>query len=267
MAKMESVERMEDGAVPPPIAAEILERLNRVSVATLTSQLLKRGFRNTFVSGLRTTRPELRVVGRAFTLRYVPAREDVSFQVDYDNEVDVQRLAVEAIGPGDVLVIDARGVTSAASFGHILSTRIMMRGATGLVTDGGLRDTYRFSDLDLPVYFRAPHATTSSVAHYAADMRVPIGCGGVLVMPGDTVVGDAEGVVIIPTRLTEEIAIAATHQELVEEFALEQIRGGSRIGGLYPLSSAAEKDFQRWCDNRKSRLPGTSDPADGRTPS
>jgi regulator of RNase E activity RraA len=266
MPKIESVGRRDGTDPPPPIADDLRQKLSQVSVATLTSQLLKRGFRNTFVSGLRTTRPELRLVGRAFTLRYVPAREDVAFQVDYDNDVDVQRLAVEAIGPGDVLVIDARGVTSAASFGHILSTRIMRRGAAGVVTDGALRDTYRFSDLDLPVYFRAPHATTSSVAHYAADMRVPIGCSGVLVMPGDTVVGDAEGVVIIPARLTAEIATAAAHQELVEEFALERIRGGSGIGGLYPLSATAEEEFQQWCDNLKSRSPESSDSADVRTP-
>jgi regulator of RNase E activity RraA len=188
----------------------------------------------------------LRLVGRAYTLRYIPTREDVGFNVAYDNDKDVQRLAVESVKPGDVLVIDARGVTSAASFGHIIATRIMKRGACGLVTDGALRDSDRFSGLEMPAYFRAAHATTSSVAHYAADMNVPIGCGGVLCMPGDIIVGDAEGVVIVPQQVAGEIGQDAIEQELVEGFALAMVARGESIRGLYPMSARWRDQYLKW---------------------
>jgi regulator of RNase E activity RraA len=232
------------------LSQEAREMLGQVSTATLTSQLLKRGLRNTFVAGLIPLRPDLRMVGYAFTLRYVPAREDLDMQVDYDNRTNVQRLAVEAIGPNNVLVIDARGDLGAASFGHIIGTRIMRRGAAGLVTDGALRDTPRFSGLDLPVYMRAPHATTSSVRHHPADMNVPIGCGGVLVMPGDVVVGDAEGVVIIPAKLAEDVARAAYEQELLEEFILEKVTAGEPITSLYPPDQKTRAEFAASRANR-----------------
>ena len=231
---------------PQTLTSDAVALLRLVSTATLTSQLLKRGFRNTFVAGLIPLRPDLRMVGYAFTLRYVPTREDVGFYVDYDNSTNVQRLAVEAIGPSDVLVIDARGDERAASFGHIIATRIMRRGATGLVTDGGLRDSPRFHELEMPTYFRAPHATTSSVLHYPADMNVPIGCGGVLVMPGDVVVGDAEGVVILPAAAAEEVAHAAFEQECMEEYILERIRSGESIRGLYPLDERCRAQYEAW---------------------
>lgn len=226
------------------------ERLLQVSTATLTSQLLKRGFRNTFIAGLTPTRPDKRMVGYAFTLRYVPAREDLDMQVDYDNNTNVQRLAVEAVGPEDVLVIDARGDVRAASFGHIIATRIMRRGAAGLVSDGALRDTPAFRDLDLPVYVKMAHATTSSVIHHPADMNVPIGCGGVLVMPGDVVVGDAEGVVVIPSHVAEEVAHAAYEQDLIEEFILEKVQAGSSIKRVYPPDENTRAEFTVWRERR-----------------
>jgi regulator of RNase E activity RraA len=190
------------------------------------------------------------MVGYAFTLRYVPAREDLDMQVHYDNSTNVQRLAVEAIGPDDVLVIDARGEIGAASFGHIIATRITRRGAAGLVTDGGLRDTPRFRALDLPTYIKAAHATTSSVLHHPADMNVPIGCGGVLVVPGDVVVGDAEGVVIIPRAVAEEVARDAYEQDLIEEFALSRVQQGASIRGVYPPDERTRAEFAQWRASR-----------------
>jgi regulator of RNase E activity RraA len=228
------------------LAPEAMQLLRRVSTATLTSQLLNRGFRNTFIGGLQPLRPDLRMVGYAFTLRYVPAREDLDMQVHYDNSTNVQRLAVEAIETDDVLVIDARGETRAASFGHIIATRIMQRGAAGLVSDGGLRDTPRFRELALPTYIKAPHATTSSVVHHPADMNVPIGCGGVLVMPGDVVVGDAEGVVIVPRHLAEEVARGAFEQDQIEEFALSKVQSGAHIRGVYPPDERTRAEFEEW---------------------
>jgi len=220
--------------------------LRSVSTATLTSQLLLRGLHTTFLTGLRPTRPDLRLVGRAFTLRYVPTREDLGMRVDYDNATDLQRRAVETVGPGDVLVIDARGKTAAASFGHIIATRIAARGAAGLVTDGGLRDSPGFADLELPAYFRAPHATTSSVLHHPVGINEPIACADVLVIPGDVVVGDAEGVVVIPAHLADEVAESAMAREEAEAFALERVRAGEAIADLYPLSEARRGEFEAW---------------------
>ncbi len=228
------------------LSPEAASALGRVSTATLTSQLLRRGYRSTFLGGLRPTRPDLRLVGRAFTLRYVPAREDVGVRVDYDNETNVQRLAVESVGPGDVLVIDARGELGAATLGDILATRIRMRGAAGIVTDGCLRDTPGFARLDLPVYFRAAHASLSSIRHHPVDLNVPVGCAGVLVLPGDVLCGDAEGVVVIPAALAEEVALDAAEQELVEEFVLERVRAGEPVRGLYPLPEERRAEFEAW---------------------
>jgi regulator of RNase E activity RraA len=238
---------MEHGAPRPrTLDPETVERLRQTSTATLTSQLLKRGFRNTFLSGLQALRPDLRMVGYAFTLRYAPAREDVGFEVEYDNERNVQRLAVEAIGEEDVLVIDARGDTRAASFGHILATRIKNRGAAGMVSDGALRDTPAFREMEFPTYIKAPHATTSSVIHHPVDMNVPVGCGGVLVVPGDVVVGDAEGVVVIPAQVAESVARDAFEQERLERFILSRVQAGSSIKGVYPPDERTRAEYAEW---------------------
>lgn len=227
------------------ISAGAMEKLRTVSTATLTSVLLDQGLRNTFLAGLYPLRPDLRMVGYAFTLRYIPAREDLADEI-YDNSRNVQRLAVEAVGPEDVLVIDARGDVGAASFGHILGTRILQRGAAGLVTDGALRDTPGFRRLDLPTYIRAAHATTSFVAHHPVDMQVPIGCGGAAVTPGDVVVGDGEGVVVIPAKLAEEIAHSAHEQEIREQYFQERVADGAGIVGVYPPSEETLAAFERW---------------------
>ncbi len=236
---------------PHMLTPQAWELLHKVSTATLTSQLLKRGFRNTFMAGLTPLQPRLRLVGYAFTLRYVPAREDLDMQVDYDNSTNIQRLAVEAIGPQDVLVIDARGDASAASFGHIIATRIKMRGAAGLVTDGGLRDTPRFKELGLPSYIKAPHATTSSVLHHPADMQVPIGCAGVLVNPGDVIVGDAEGVVVMPAHLAEAVAHGTWEQDSMEEFVLSKVQAGASIKGVYPPDATTKAEYAAWVEKQR----------------
>ncbi len=219
--------------------------LEKTSTATLTTQLLKRGFRNAFISGLQASAPTQAMVGTAFTLRYVPAREDLDMSPEFNNDTNVQRLAVEAIGQGQVLVIDARQDCRAASFGHIIATRIMRRGATGLVTDGALRDTSRIRELGWPSYCRASHATTSALIHHAVDMNVPISCGGVLVMPDDVIVGDSEGVVVVPAHLTIEVARAAYDQEVLEEHVWGMVNAGSSIKGVYPPSDELRRKFQR----------------------
>jgi regulator of RNase E activity RraA len=235
---------MTDLASPATRLSEKAERqLRSVSTATLTTQLVRRGLRNTYMGGVLPLRPDLRMVGSAFTLRYAPAREDVG-GMSYDNDTDIQRLAVEAIGEGQVLVIDARGETRAAALGNILATRIARRGAVGVVTDGAFRDSEGFRAIGLPSYAAAGHETTSSVLHHPVDMNVPIGCGGVLVRPGDILVGDNEGVVVIPFKMAESVAQDAYEQELLEEWILQQVDGGASIKGLYPPSEEAMKSYR-----------------------
>ena len=227
------------------LSADAKWMLREVSTATLTSQLQKHGLRNTFLAGLYPLRPDLRMVGYAFTLRYIPAREDLADE-RYDNTRNVQRLAVEAVGPEDVLIVDARGDISAASLGHILGTRITQRGAAGFVTDGALRDTPGFRELELPTYIRAPHATTSFVAHHPVELQIPIGCAGVAVTPGDVIVGDAEGVVVLPAHLAEEVAQGGFEQEIREEFFQEKVAGGASILGVYPPNDETLAEFEAW---------------------
>jgi 5-oxopent-3-ene-1,2,5-tricarboxylate decarboxylase/2-hydroxyhepta-2,4-diene-1,7-dioate isomerase len=222
-----------------------LEKLRSVSTATLTSQLQKRGFRNTFLAGLTPLRPDLRLVGYAFTLRYVPAREDLADEL-YDNTKNIQRIAVESVGPEDVLVIDARGEVGAATLGNILAMRLKARGAAGLVTDGALRDTPGYRKLDFPSYVKAAHAATSFLIHHPVEINVPIGCAGVLVMPGDVMVGDGEGVVAMPAAVAEEVAHAAYEQERLEEFIQQKVAAGASILGVYPPNEQTRAEYEAW---------------------
>jgi regulator of RNase E activity RraA len=235
---------------PHSISADAFAKLRTVSTATLTSQLGKRGFRQTFLTGLYPLHPDLRMVGYAFTLRYVPARPD---QVDfhYDNTKNIQRIAVESVNQDDVLVIDARGDVRAATLGNILATRLKARGAAGLVTDGALRDTPNFKSIELPAYIKAPNATTSFEVHHPIDINVPIGCAGVLVMPGDIMVGDGEGVVVIPSQVAEEVANDAYEQERLEEFIQAKIAAGASILGVYPPNEQTKAEYAEWRKQQK----------------
>lgn len=220
--------------------------LRQVSTATLTMQLLKRGFRNTFLTGVVPVRPELRLVGYAFTLRFIPMREDLDLSSDFDNTTNLQRITVESVGPGDVLVIDARGDLQAATLGNILATRMMVRGAAGIVTDGAFRDWPAFRDIDLPTYARAAHATASPARHHPAEINGPIGCAGVAILPGDTIVGDAEGIVALPRAVAEAVALDALEQERLESFILSRVAGGASIRGVYPPDDRTRADYAKW---------------------
>lgn len=229
----------------PTLTAEAFAKLRKVSTATLTSQLQKRGFRNTFLAGLTALRPDLRLVGYAFTLRYVPAREDLADTL-YDNTKNIQRIAVESVEKDDVLVIDARGDVRAATLGNILATRLKARGAAGLVTDGALRDTPGYRELDFPSYVKAAHAATSFLIHHPVDINVPIGCAGVLIMPGDVMVGDGEGVVAVPAAVAEEVAHDAYEQERLEEFIQAKVATGASILGVYPPDETTKAEYAAW---------------------
>jgi regulator of RNase E activity RraA len=203
-----------------------------------------------FLTGLYPLHPDIRMVGYAFTLRYVPTRPD---QVDvlYDNTKNIQRIAVESVNKDDVLVIDARGDIRAATLGNILATRLKARGAAGLVTDGALRDTPNFKNIELPAYIKGANATTSFEIHHPVDINVPIACAGVLVMPGDIMVGDGEGVVVIPSQIAEEVAHDAYEQERMEEFIQAKIAGGASILGVYPPNEETKAEYAEWRKRQK----------------
>jgi regulator of RNase E activity RraA len=219
--------------------AEIREQLARVSTATVQTQLFKRGLRNTFMFGVRPLTPDrARFVAEAFTLRYVPAREDLDVLAAFQDPAHPQRRAIEEAPPESALVMDARGDARAASAGAILCTRLEQRGVAALVTDGSVRDSPTIAGLAMPVYTTAVSATTNLVLHHAVEQQVPIGCGGVPVFPGDVLVGDAEGVVVIPRHLAAEVAADAAEQERLEDFIMARVRDGAPLPGTYPPNAA-----------------------------
>jgi regulator of RNase E activity RraA len=230
----------------PPLSPETIELLRVPSTATLTTALAKRGLYNTFMVGVRPLAPGTRLVGQAFTLRYIPAREDLDRTGTVDNLTDPQRVAIERVGPGDVLVIDGRGEVRAGCLGAILATRMRVRGAAGAVTDGAFRDSPEIAASGLPAYARAAHGAANKTIHHPADFGLPIACGGVAVYPGDVIVGDDEGVVVIPRYLAEAVAADAAAQERREEFIMQKVRAGASIVGVYPPNEATLAEFEEW---------------------
>jgi regulator of RNase E activity RraA len=184
------------------------------------------------------------MVGHAFTLRYIPMREDLEEVGEFNNLKNKQRIAVERVEPGDVLVIDARGDDRAGVLGNILATRIRERGGAGIVTDGAFRDTPVIRAMRFPTYARGQSPNLSSAIHYPADVNVPIACGGVAVMPGDVLVGDGEGVIAIPRAVVEPVAHQAYEQEAKEEFLLSKIEAGSSIVGVYPPNETVMREYE-----------------------
>ncbi|MFD7657791.1 fumarylacetoacetate hydrolase family protein [Actinosynnema sp. NPDC059797] len=232
------------GGAPPALRPETRRALGRVSTATLSSQLRKRGLHHTFLTGLRPSRPDLRLVGTAHTLRFLPLREDQF--AERGGGMNAQKRAVESIGPGEVLVIDARGDRGAGTLGDILALRALKRGAAGVVTDGCLRDSPAFAELDLPAYSGGAHAAVLGRRHVPWEVGVDVACAGVLVRPGDVLVGDAEGVLLIPPALVDEVAADAVAQEREERFVLERVAAGEPVDGLYPLGPAKRAEYERW---------------------
>lgn len=216
-------------------SATTIEALRHVSVATLSTALFKRGLRNQVVQGARPVAAKGRnMVGPAFTLRTIPAREDRNDLSVFRNPAHPQRHAIETCPEGHVLVVDARKDARAASAGDILLTRLMVRGAAGFVTDGGLRDAAEIGRLDLPAYHQRPSAPTNIALHEAIDINVPIGCGDAPVFPGDIMVGDDDAVIVVPAHLADEVAAEAVEMTAYEDFVAERVRDGHTIIGLYP---------------------------------
>lgn len=239
------------GGEPAPDAGattgdEVLEALRAVSAATLSSLLRKRGLAGTSIDGLRPTRPDLKLVGTAYTLRYLPLREDLFER--HGGGFNAQKRAVDAIGSGQVLVMDARRDPTAGTVGDILALRARARGAAGIVTDGGLRDSAAIADLDMPAYHGGEHPAVLGRRHVPWDVNVPVACGGALVQPGDILVGDADGVVVVPPGIAGELAAEAAEQERQERFIAERVSAGEPVEGLYPLGPAWREAYARWCE-------------------
>jgi 5-oxopent-3-ene-1,2,5-tricarboxylate decarboxylase / 2-hydroxyhepta-2,4-diene-1,7-dioate isomerase len=233
----------------PRLTDEALAALKQVSTATLTVQLGARGISSTFLTGLKPVRPDLRMVGYARTLRYVALREDVRDGLKGSGP-DAQKRIIESVEPGEVIVIEARSELAAGTIGDILAARALARGGAGIVTDGGVRDTPGVAELEIPTYCRTANATSLWHRHIPLDVDIPITCAGVLVMPGDVIVGDAEGVIVLPLQLAEEIAHAALEVEQREAFALARVKAGESIAGLYPLTDARRPEFEAWLQAR-----------------
>ncbi|MEV6171644.1 fumarylacetoacetate hydrolase family protein [Streptomyces sp. NPDC051954] len=231
--------------VPEPLLAKEIEvGLRLVAVATLSAQLRKRGLPHMSIDGVRPTQPGAGMVGVAHTLRYLPLREDLFKK--YGNGMNAQKRAIEQLRPGHVLVMDARRDTSAGTLGDILALRAQQRGAAGVVTDGGLRDSAAVTELGLPVFHGGAHPSVLGRRHVPWDTGMPIACGGALVQPGDLIVGDADGVVVVPPELAEELTADCREQEAQERFITEQVRAGRGIDGLYPLGPQWRAPYELW---------------------
>jgi len=239
-----------------PIKAQAIAILKHTSVATLATALYKRGLRNQVIQdvhpvgrdhGKKSVPGAPNMVGPAFTLRYMPAREDRNTLAEFQNPQHPQRQAIEQCPEGHVLVMDSRKDARAASSGDILITRLMKRGAAGVVTDGGFRDSDSIAELDMPAYHSRPSSPTNLTLHEAIDINVPIGCGDAAVFPGDYIVGDNDSVIIIPAELVNELAAEAAEMTAYEDFVIEQVKKGVSIIGLYPCTKDEHRQaFEAW---------------------
>ena len=229
------------------LSSETQARLASVTAATVSMQLLKRGIRNSWMRGpMPIARDQPRVVGPAFTFRFLPLREDLSTLESYGKPTSI-RAAIEAMPAGAVIVIDARGEQGAATLGDLLVARIKMRGGLAVVSDGPMRDMAEIRKVGLPLFCTGATAPPSIARLTFADWQQPIGCGGVAVLPGDVIVGDEDGVVVLPQALADEVARDAVEQERFERFAQMKILTGAPVAGLYPPNEETQAAYQAWC--------------------
>jgi 2-keto-4-pentenoate hydratase/2-oxohepta-3-ene-1,7-dioic acid hydratase in catechol pathway/regulator of RNase E activity RraA len=232
-------------AAPASILTDDLKaKINSVGTATLSSQLRKRGFNNMSIDGLSSTKPGMRLVGLARTLRFVPNREDLF--ASHGGGYNAQKRAFDALNPDDVLVMDCRQDTGAGTLGDVLGLRAQVRGAAGIVTDGGLRDVAAVTALDIPTYFGGPHPAVLGRKHVPWDIDQTIACGGATVQPGDVIVGDDDGLLVIPPAMIEEIVDAAIEQERQETFIAQQVGRGEKVDGLYPMNESWQRKYRQW---------------------
>ena len=232
--------------------AGILESLSKTTTGTLTTVLLKKGLRNVWMRGTRPLRPgQGRVAGRAFTLRFVPAREDLATPASWGKPIST-RAAIEAMPAGCIAVVDARGVTDAGIFGDILCARMQRRGVAGLVTDGVVRDVEGVLASELSVWCQGVAAPPSVAGLTFVNWQEPIGCGGVAVLPDDYVVADEDGAVVIPAAMVAEVAALAVEQELLEQWIMEEVGKGAALPGLYPPNDENKARFEAYRNGRRN---------------
>lgn len=229
------------------ICDQTRQQLMTISTATVATILHRRGLRNQFVQRVgRLTTHRRTMVGQAFTLRHIPAREDIDVAEVFRDARHPQRVAVETVPPGDVLVLDCRQDASSASLGGILATRLEVRGCAGVVSDAGIRDADYAASLDMPIYVAARSAPTNLTKHHALDINVPIGCGGVAVYPGDIMLGDGDGVMVIPLDLLDDVIADALKMEHFEVFATQRIRSGQPVIGVYPANEQTLAEYESY---------------------
>ncbi|WP_079034832.1 dimethylmenaquinone methyltransferase [Streptomyces hirsutus] len=230
-----------------PLPEQVRAQLAQAGSATVANMLLRRGLRNVIMNGVRPLAAgQQPLVGPAYTLRFIPAREDLDTLANYASSENLHRRAMEECPPGAVLVIDAFGCTTAASMGDMMAARLKQRGVSGVVTDGGYRDSAAVRETGLPCYQRdnAPRATPIALHPVALDE--PVGCGGVAVYPGDVVLGDSDGVAVIPGELAAEVAAEAADAAAYEEFAALEIQRGRSLFGLFPATPESRQEYDTW---------------------
>ncbi|SFK93163.1 fumarylacetoacetate hydrolase family protein [Amycolatopsis sacchari] len=242
------------GTPPAPVLTDDLRtRLGRVAVATLSVQLRKRGYDDSSIDGVRPLVPGTRLVGTARTLRYVPYRKDLF--AAHGGGYNAQKRAIDSLGPGDVLVMEARGDATAGTIGDILALRAQVRGAAGVITDGAVRDARPLTELGLPVYCAGHHPAVLGRRHVPWETDTTISCGGATVQPGDVIVADDDGALVIPPGLVEEVLTAAEAQEEEEAFIAEMVGRGESVAGLYPLDAAWRRRFETWRADQRTEGP------------
>ncbi|WP_314214917.1 fumarylacetoacetate hydrolase family protein [Pseudarthrobacter equi] len=231
-------------AVGPALSPELKAKLESVATATLSSQLRKRGLNNVSIDGLQATRPDRKVVGLARTLRYVPNREDL-FKT-HGGGFNAQKKAIDSVNEGEILVMEARGEKGTGTVGDILALRAQVRGAAAIITDGGVRDFTAVAGLEMPTYFANPHPAVLGRRHIPWDTDITIACGGATVQPGDIIVADSDGILVIPPAIAEELADDCIQQEKEEKFIFEMVQQGNSVDGLYPMNTEWQARFAEW---------------------
>lgn len=234
-----------EGTAPyPRLSDELVKKINSVGTATLSSQLRKRGLDTVSIDGLTSTQPSKRMVGRARTLRLIPGREDLF--TSHGGGFNAQKQAFNSLNDGEVLIIEARGERGTGTVGDILALRAQVRGAAGIVTDGGIRDLDAVTELGIPTYHSGAHPAVLGRRHVPWDMDLTIACGGTAIQPGDVIVGDADGVLVIPPAMIEELVDDAIEQERQETFIAEQVGAGESVDGLYPMNAEWKARYETW---------------------
>ena len=231
----------------PPLSEATRERLARSGAATISNCLLKRGFRNTFLVGVQAVAEgQAAVVGPAFTVRFIPAREDLDTMALYARDDGLHRRAIEECPAGAVLVWAPDGDTKASVMGDMMALRLKVRGVAGVVTDGGFRDVPGIRATGLPCFQRQTSGPATPIWLHPVEFNAPVGCAGVPIYAGDVIVGDSEGVVAIPRHLADEVAEEAATQADYEPFAAAHIARGRSMFGLFPATPDSRKEYEQW---------------------